>query len=227
MVKKLLVVLALVVCAAFVYQANAGVIVGNPTRAYWRENGGADKNDGKVDVVPGENIFVQIWSNSPYWGAGLGSSYIRLSWDTAVVSAVSTEREPYEHFADYRGTWRSESSGADFNQVNYGLSNHYYFPGGGDTGGAPVGVLFDYAGTYGTGGLLSGYYITVSPTAPMGVSYVPVTVRGYGMFGGGFAVTLDGSTYPEWALALNVIPEPATMSLLAIGGVLALIRRKK
>ena len=229
MVKKLSVLLALVVCATFVYQASAGVVPGSPSRLFWRDDFG-DAFDAYVEAAPGDTIFVQVEVNNNQWSA-VRNTQMNMWWDTNVLDDPTAEYLPYAHLKDYRSGGGYIPGGLPWLgawTLDFGGSNVYIYTGGPGTS-IPGTVPLNYPWGVDAGGMLLGFYIPISASAPMGETTFNIQVRGMSAWGSSWVWVEELSTAvnPEWAMTINVIPEPATMSLLAIGGVLALIRRKK
>jgi len=237
--KKLLVVLLLVVCAAWVCDAYAGVIAGNNTKLFWRDSFG-DPNDSYVEASPGDVVFAQVDVNNNQWSA-VRNTGMNTWWDGGVVDSPSVLQEfaPYAHLKDYRNGGGFEDWSApvgDTLSLSFGGSNVYIYSGPGGAG-APYPTGFDYMGTYGDdpGGLLLGYYIPIRADAPLGPTVFSVQVYGVAAWGSYWAWVeeLSDETNTDWALTINVtaggqpdVPEPITLTLL-LGGVGVLVRRRK
>ncbi len=124
----------------------------------------------------------------------------------------------------------------------------YSNPNGGDTGGGPIGetgtggalTAQQYYDTLGSGGVVAGFWVPIRADAALGSSTrFDVNVTSSGAWGGsgwhaalteaGNEDTYDWDTLGEadYSMIITVVPEPATMGLLAIGGVAALLRRRK
>jgi len=232
MIKKLLVLLVLVVCAAVVHQASA-VIVGNNTKLYWRDNFGAP-NDSYIEAAPGDTVFAAVWVNNNQWSA-CRNTRMTMWWDTLVLDDPTAEYLPYAHLKDYRSGGGFIPGGLPWEGswvLDFGGSNIYIYTLGVDTGGAPLAPSFPWVATYGAdaGGRLLGYYIPISSSAvPCTTTYFNVLVQGMSAWGSSWVWSeeLSDTVNTDWALEIKIVPEPATMSLLAVGGVLGLIRRKK
>ena len=123
----------------------------------------------------------------------------------------------------------------------------YQLYDGGDPGGPPIGETGtpgaltpqQYLDTYGPGGVVAGFWVPIrADAAPGSSTRFDVNVTSSGPWGGpgwGAALTEAGNedTYDwgslgenDYHMIITVVPEPATMGLLAIGGVAALIRRR-
>jgi hypothetical protein len=158
--------------------------------------------------------------------------------DGTVADALTWNFEvlPYAHLKDYRngGHYVPTDAAPDpmVFDLGFGGSNVYIYTYGFDTGGAPLPTTFDYIGTYGAdpGGLLLGFYIPIKATATPGTSEIlSVKVTGQSAWSSSivWSEELSDTVNTDWALEVAVLPEPATMGLLAIGGVAALLRRRK
>jgi|SaaInl4_150m_RNA_FD_contig_31_1800216_length_1022_multi_4_in_0_out_0_1 hypothetical protein len=169
---------------------------------------------------------------------------------------VTVDTDMYMTFRDYQNPGGSSwnytgveiiSYGAGFDTLNIdfnGPTNLYPYsnPNGGDTGGAPIGetgtagalTASEYFTTLGSGGVVAGFWVPIASDAtPGSTTFFDVVVTSSGAWGGagwGGALTEAGTgAYDDatYAMQISIVPEPATMSLLAIGGIAALIRRKK
>ena len=233
MKKLVLPLVVMLLCSGVSY----GVIAGNNTLLYWRDSFGAP-NDSYLEAAPGDTVFVALWVNNNDWSS-TKNPLMQAWWDGSVVDGLNVVGEPlpYAHLKDYRsgsGSMPSDSN-PDPDQLDLlfaGASNLYIYVLGVDTGGAPLATTFDYVGTYGAdpGGRLLGFYIPIKASAPTGSSIFSVRVEAAGAWSWGALVweeELSDTTNTDWALEINVVPEPATVGLLAIGGVAALLRRRK
>ena len=110
----------------------------------------------------------------------------------------------------------------------------------GETGTGGALTAQQYFDTLGSGGVIAGFWVPIRADATPGSSTrFDVNVTSSGPWGGngwhaalteaGNEDTYDWGTLGEsdYHMIITVTPEPATMGLLAIGGVAALIRRKK
>ena len=218
--KKALAVLALaVVCVAWSYQANAAII-GDTILPMWRDQYG-DALDGYVEAAPGDTVRVYFEVNhNPFW-QGLDQIRTELWWDTAVI-ANPGDGDPLTYvtqFYDDGAGWTSDvtisnyTAGMDWSTPQY---NHYL----------KLDFWQSYMWTYDAMRVV-GYDIPIRPDAPLGetvlgANYLGVLWGSVYMSGGRSVGYLD-----DVALTINVVPEPATMGLLAIGGVAALLRRRR
>ena len=226
--------MALLVCVAFVAQAS-GVIAGNTTKLYWRDNFGAP-NDSYIEAAPGDTVFAALWVNNNQWSS-TRNGRILATVDGAVIDALTWAPEfaPYAHLKDYRNGGHFDPADADPNpavmDLNFGGSNVYIYTYGSDTGGAPLATTFDYIGTYGAdpGGRLIGFYIPIRADAAAGSTIFSVKVTGQSAWSSSivWSEELSDTVNTDWALEINVVPEPATMGVLGFGGLAALLRRRR
>jgi len=79
------------------------------------------------------------------------------------------------------------------------------------------------------GGLIAGFWVPIRSDAAVGsTAFFDVVVTSSGLWGGsGWGGSLTAAGQPAYAMTIKVVPEPATMGLLAIGGLAALLRRRR
>ena len=229
--KKFVPILVVLLCAVY---AGATSIPGNGTKLFWRDDFG-DPNDSYVAANPGDTVFVQVEIGGPAdWSPTFGRHIEAWLSSGAVVDAMTWDIEyaPYSHFADYGSGGYASDNAPDpmVIDLDFGGGNVYVFGGSAPAGGT-IPTTFDYLGTYGDGGLLLGFYVPIRADAVAGSSeFLNIHVTGDGWFswmGIVWDEELSTSVNPEWALEIAVVPEPATMGLLAIGGIAAMLRRRK
>lgn len=112
----------------------------------------------------------------------------------------------------------------------------------GETGTAGALTASEYFTTLGSGGVIAGFWVPIRADAVAGsTTRFDVNVTSSGPWGGsgwhaalteaGNEDTYDWGTFGEanYSMIITVgeVPEPATMGLLAVGGIVALIRRKR
>jgi len=217
MIKKAAALLVLVVCAAWVFQADASVI-GDTVVPMWRDEFG-DPLDAYVEAVPGDTVRVYFEINyNPYW-QGLDQIRAEIWWDTAVIANYgSGDGTVYPmQFYDNGAGWTSDvcisnyGAGQDFSPPQY---NHYL----------KVDLFYQYMWTY-EAMTVVGYDIPIRPDAPLGVTTVGQSYLG--VLWGGVYISGSRDDPDPFALHINVIPEPATMAVVGLGGLAALLRRRR
>ena len=110
----------------------------------------------------------------------------------------------------------------------------------GETGTGGALTAQQYFDTLGSGGVVAGFWVPIRSDAVIGSSTrFDVNVSSAGPWGGsgwGSALTAAGNEHAtdwlsagqaDYSMLITVVPEPATMGLLAVGGVATLIRRKR
>ena len=170
---------------------------------------------------------------------------------------VTVDTDMYMTFRDYQNPGGSSwnytgveiiTYGAGFDALTIDFNGPtnlypYQLTNGSDPGGTPIGetgtagalTASEYFTTLGSGGVVAGFWVPIRADAtPGSTTFFDVVVTSSGAWGGsgwngslteaGNAGSYDDAAY---AMQINIVPEPATMSLLAIGGIAALIRRKK
>jgi len=183
---------------------------------YWADETGAELT-GAIDCQPGDT--VRVWSiartNMGGWPP-LNRVRQESCWDTAVVDGWASS--VFDNAA-------ANGMVSDLCAGNYGAGEDYNFPAYGHYGKVDLWATIYYYG----GMRMVGIDFVVRADAPLGESVIGGSSIGTDYWSGGVILherkEVDFAT--DGALTLNVVPEPATMSLLAIGGVAALIRRKK
>ena len=218
--KKLFAVLVLaVICAAWAYQADAAII-GDTVLPMWRDGFG-DAVDGYVEAAPGDTVRVYFEVNhNPFW-QGLDQIRTEIWWDTAVIANPgSGDGLTYvQQFEDDGAGWTSDvtisnyGAGMDWSTPQY---NHYL----------KLDFWFQYMWTY-EGMRVVGFDIPIRPDAPLGETVIGQ--RYLGVLWGGVYMSGERSVgyQTDVALTINVVPEPATLSLLGLGGLAALLRRRR
>ena len=230
--KKLALLTVVLLCASVSY----GVIAGNTTKLYWRDSFG-DPNDSYVAGNPGDTVMVQVWVNNNQWSAIRQGRVEAWLEDGTVIDALTWNftTAPYAHLKDYRngGGYDPTDAAPDpmLLDLGFGGSNVYIYTYGSDTGGAPLATTFDYIGTYGAdpGGRLIGFYIPIRADAAAGSTIFSVKVTGQSAWSSSivWSEELSDTVNTDWALEINVVPEPATMGVLGFGGLAALLRRRR
>jgi hypothetical protein len=217
--KKVAVVLGLLTVTAFVY---ADVIPGG-NGFYWEDQFG-DPIDAYVEAMPGDTVTV--WHITNQLGGWVPLSQIRaeLWWDTAVIANPGdgdplTYVKPTYTYNGLQGTGLGSevanadnyNAGEDWSTPQY---DHYL-------------KLDFYATMWRFENMrVVGYEIPIRPDAPLGTTTLGATFIGVYYYGGVYWNDVVDAPNPL-ALTINVVPEPATMGLLGLGGLTALLRRRK
>ena len=223
MVKKAAALLVLVVCAAWVFQADASII-GDTVVPMWRDQFG-DPLDAYVEAAPGDTVRVYFEVNyNPYW-QGLDQIRAEIWWDTAVIANYGSGDGtvyPMQFYDDSGAGWISDvttppggnyDAAQDWSPPQY---NHYL----------KVDLWAQYAYMWGYEGMrVVGYDIPIRPDAPLGVTTVGQCYLG--VLWGGVYISGSRDDPDPFALHINVIPEPATMAVVGLGGLAALLRRRR
>ena len=260
-------IIGIVVVLALCASVNANVLPG-ALRLYWREYD-ATPNDSRVSAAPGETVFIQLMINSTS-NQGNGKDFqLYADWDSAVVDTtaapggyVTVDTDMYMDLRDYQNPGGSSWAYTGVEVISYGGSLDslhidmngpwnlypYQLYNGGDPGGTPIGetgtpgalTAQQYFDTYGSGGVVAGFWVPIRADAVIGsTTRFDVNVTSSGAWGGSgwsSALTEAGNEHStdwlsagqaDFSMVITVIPEPATMGLLALGGVAVLIRRKK
>ena len=217
--KKVAVLIGLLMVTAYVY---ADVIPGG-NGFYWEDSFG-DPIDAYVEAMPGDTVTV--WHITNQLGGWVPLSQIRaeLWWDTAVI-ANPGDGDPLTYVKPTYDRWGV----IDASDVANGGPNGNY--GAGEDTSAPqynhylkldfFATMWRYEGMD-----VVGYEIPIRPDAPLGETKLGGTFIGVYYYGGVYWYdTVDENN--ALALTINVVPEPATMGLLGIGGLAALLRRRR
>ncbi len=200
----------------------------------------------------GANFFLDAdWDPAVVETTAAPGGYVAV--DTTMYMVFRDYQNPGGSSWNYTGV-EVVSYGAGLDTLNIdfnGPGNLYPYsnPNGGDTGGAPIGetgtggaiTADEYVDVHGwTGGVIAGFWVPIRADAVAGSSTrFDVNVNSSGLWGGGgwdSALTAAGNEHgtdwlnsgqADFSMIITVVPEPATMSLLAIGGIGALIRRRR
>jgi hypothetical protein len=201
----------------------------------------------------GKDYFLNAdWDSSVVDTTAAAGGFVGV--DTDMYMTFRDYQNPGGSSWNYTGVETiSYGGGLDTLTIDFnGPTNLYAYsnPNGGDTGGAPIGetgtagalTAQQYFDTLGSGGVIAGFWVPIRADAtPGSTTRFDVVVTSAGAWGGsgwgsslteaGTESATDWSTLGEanYSMIITVagIPEPATMGLLAVGGVVALIRRKK
>ena len=199
----------------------------------------------------GKNFFLNAdWDPAVVSTNAVPGEFVSV--DTDMYMTFRDYQNPGGSSWNYTGVEQiSYGGGLDTLTIDFnGPGNLYPYsnPNGGDTGGTPIGetgtggalTAQQYFDTIGSGGVVAGFWVPIRADATPGSSTrFDVVVTSSGAWGGtgwGSALTEAGNEHStDWlsagqsnfSMIITVAPEPATMGLLAIGGVAALIRRKR
>ncbi len=193
-------------------------LLATPTMAatywFWADEYGAELT-GAIDAQPGD--VVRVWTVGRTNIGGWPPEYqvaLEAWWDAAVFDS-SLMAPVYEDPAT--------GMVSDWTVGNYGAAPDFGFPDYPHYGAV---VLQDVFYWYG-GMRMVAIDFAIRADAPLGLTEVGGRAIAWNYYSGGTDLYETIEAGDPYALKINVVPEPATMSLLAIGGVAALIRRKK
>lgn len=181
---------------------------------YWADVNGVELT-APIDAVPGET--VRVWTVGRTNIGGWPPEYqvaLEAWWDAAVFDSTGMA-----------AVYDDPATGmvSDWCAGNYGAAPDYGFPDYAHYGAV---VLQDVFYWYG-GMRMVAIDFAIRADAPLGLTEVGGRAIAWNYYSGGTDLYETIEAGDPYALKINVVPEPATMSLLAIGGVAALIRRKK
>jgi hypothetical protein len=216
-----------------------------PTGAdlYWRDNSGAP-NDSVVHAVPGETVFIQLMVNTLPAGRRATQFFLDASWGSDVVdtspsplSIVTVDTDSYMTFRDPIGHGEAMVTygSMDLDSLTITFPHAYLvmpLPIEGDTGGPPIEGLTpeEYVEMYGGGGIIAGFWVPIRSDAVVGSSTKFNVAVNSTYLGGLHGVWSEDFTetgpFPELVMTINVVPEPATIAVMAIGAA-ALLRRRR
>ncbi|MHC4562869.1 MAG: PEP-CTERM sorting domain-containing protein [Planctomycetota bacterium] len=189
---------------------------------YWADETGVELT-GAIDAAPGDT--VRIWSiartNMGGWPP-LNRVRQELWWDTNVIANWGSGDGTVTVVPFYNDPGNGMVS--DLCAGNYGAAEDYNFPAYNHYGKVDLWATIYYYG----GMRMVGFDIPIRPDAPLGLTALGGASIGTDYWSGGIILyETIAETDPTYALRINVVPEPATLSLLALGGLAVLRRRKK
>ena len=189
---------AVLMCAG---AASADLVAASPHYVVWEDYFG-DWHDNYMEVERGGTYGLSILVNRTGGSANGGLTQVR--WDPAVMSSVTEDTSNTYWRQYYPVVGSSTWTNPDAFQVGW----------------------FDNSSAYaiGEGQYINRVNFNVAADAPIGTSTIELwqTMMYYGSYGND-AQIFEGDPF---AMQVNVVPEPATMSLLALGG-LAMLKRRK
>ena len=196
----------------------------------------------------GASFFLDAdWDPAVVASVPVAGQYVTV--DTTMYMMFRDYQNPGGSSWNYTGV-EVVSYGAGLDTLNIdfnGPGNLYPYGNGGaepgptgETGTPGALTASQYFSTIGSGGVIAGFWVPIRADAVVGsTTRFDVNVNSSGLWGGGgwdSALTAAGNEHgtdwlsagaADFSMIITVVPEPATMSLLAIGGIGALIRRKK
>ena len=208
-----LLVLAVGICAG---SAFATITTYNPNPLIWADTQG-NPYDAYMEAQPGDTVVAFVEQNYPAVGWHPLTGWVSgVWWDETVVERPETNY-------DYTMPLWNEGGG------NYGsmTKGEYWAPEiASSYGGANYqSVYLDYSG-YSYDMRIVGWEFTIRADAPMGITTVGQRLVGDSYYGWGGVWEMRVESDDAFALKINVIPEPATLGLLAIGG-FAVVKRMR
>ena len=218
-----LLVLAIGICAGTTF---ATITTVNPNALIWCDQDdsaylGNPGNfyDAYVEAEPGDTIVAFVEVNYPAVGWHPLRRFVSgVWWDAAVLDRPETNYDytrPLfnEGGGEYGTTTKGEYWAAEVAST-YGGANYQY-------------VDLWYQPMYSYDMRHVGWAFTVREDAPLGITTVGQRLVGDSYYGWGGVWELRSESDDAFALKINVVPEPATLSLLAIGGLAGLRRLRR
>ena len=216
----LLLALAIGICAGTAF---ATIAPSNPHPVIWHDmfdSSGGSFFDGYVEAQRGETVVAFVETNY-HWASwnpirGYASG---VWWDTAALDRP-------ESTYDYSGSPLINETGGGYGTTTQG---EYWGNENASTyGGANYQqVIVDGFGGYNYDMRIVGWTFTVRADAPYGVTTVGMRTLLYDYWNWYWRDEVRVESDDAFALQINVIPEPATMGLLGLGGLAALLRRRR
>ncbi len=226
MTKRLAVLVMLVVPVVLLATPASGAVIANGNMWFWADETGAPMMTPTIDAAPGDTVKAWVITNTNR--AGWPGTYgwrAELWWDVNVIAnpgsgdgltyITAFYQDPVFTLNGVNGSEVTLPPGGNYDATpDYGAPdlNNYIAS---DLWGNPMWMYENMP--------VLGYNIPVRPDAPLGETILGGSWQD--IWRGQNIQTIDAPS--PWALRINVIPEPATMSLLAIGGLAALLRRRR
>jgi hypothetical protein len=224
------------------------------TRMYWRDSSGLP-TDAVVDARPGETVFIQLMINSNPEEKRGDNFFLDADWGSDVVDTtpgldgnyVLVDTNSYMAFRDGQIPGTTDEQvfyDAALDQLNITFApalGRVPFPLADDVGGFPIEGLSPeyYLAQYSTPdtpdaiglGIIAGFWVPIRSDAIVGSSTtfnvsVDSTLTHQVQYKWFEDLTETGPN-AQYAMTINVVPEPATIAVMACGAAAMLRRRRR